>query len=116
VYGYAGPPIVSGPTAGGPPVATTPSSGDLNYTPADAAMIRIRVPNVRARVTVNGRAISPIGNVRYYVTPTLSPGQTYTYTVKASWARDGRTITRQRKVKAVRGRTVVADLTQPASR
>jgi len=117
IYGYPGYPgyaYASPPTVSGGNLSTVPSSADLNYTPADAAMLRIRVPAVRARVTVNGRAISPIGNVRYYVTPTLSPGQTYSYTVRASWTRDGRTVTRQRTVRAQRGRTVVVDFTAPA--
>jgi uncharacterized protein (TIGR03000 family) len=92
------------------------TSSDLNYTPPDAGMLRIRAPDVRARITVNDRPISNIGDIRYYVTPLLQEGQPYRYTVRAVWERDGQITSIEREVYAVRGQTTEVDLTAPAAR
>jgi len=108
-YGYGSATLSRGDYSS---AATT--SRNLNYTPADAGMLRISVPDVHARVTVNDRPISPVGAVRYYVTPTLQSGQSSSYKVRAVWKRDGRTISIDKTVDAVRGQTTEVDFVSPS--
>jgi uncharacterized protein (TIGR03000 family) len=61
-------------------------AGDVKVAPADAAVIRLRVPDQFATVSFNGQSVSSIGRTRTYVTPNLASGNVRSYEIKATWS------------------------------
>jgi uncharacterized protein (TIGR03000 family) len=57
-----------------------------------------------------------MGTTRYFVTPELQPGKTYTSTVTATTTRGGASSTLERTMKVTRGHTTVVDFTRPAAK
>jgi uncharacterized protein (TIGR03000 family) len=73
------------------------------WVPADAALWFDGVPSEQT------------GARRGFVTPPLTPGQDYTYQVRARWTEDGRTVNRTKTIHVrANGRTEV-DMTRPDS-
>jgi uncharacterized protein (TIGR03000 family) len=68
------------------------------YSPPsnDRLSLRILVPAPDARVLVDNTLTDRQGTDRYFVSPPLTPGQQYTYTIRASWMQNGREVTRQK--------------------
>lgn len=64
-------------------------------------ILDVRVPSA-AQVWVNGELTTQTGSERHYTTNDLTPGRTYTYSIKARWMADGKPVEYERKVK-VRG-------------
>jgi uncharacterized protein (TIGR03000 family) len=87
-----------------------PTAGDP-VAPADAGFIRLQVPDKLAEVTFNGESVSSIGTTREYVTPVLQAGQTYRYTITATWGRGDQQTTMERTIDIARGETRTVDFT-----
>lgn len=68
--------------------------GEAGSSPAQ---ITVRLP-ADARLTVHGVACPLTSDMRTFDTPSLPPGQTYYYLLKAEVVRDGRTIAQTRRV------------------
>jgi uncharacterized protein (TIGR03000 family) len=59
-----------------------------------------------ARLFVNGVACPLTSERRSFLSPQLQPGQEYTYTLRAELQRNGRTLTRTRRVRVAADREV----------
>jgi uncharacterized protein (TIGR03000 family) len=87
------------------PVNTNPPSPPPQQTNSDApptdnrAHISIELPTYVTDVWVDDEKMeSKIALERLFVTPTLEPGHTYTYTIKVRFVRRGENVTEQRVV------------------
>ena len=77
---------------------TTPSYDDSLPAPTSApAHINVSVP-ADAQIWVNGQKVDSTGTTRSLTTPALSPGNQYTYDVKATWNDNGKPMTQTRQV------------------
>jgi uncharacterized protein (TIGR03000 family) len=77
--------------------------------PADnSAMVAVRVP-ANAEVFFDDFKTSQTGEVRYFNTPPLTPGQVYTYHIRANWMQDGQPVTQTRAVKVEGGKRSAVD-------
>jgi uncharacterized protein (TIGR03000 family) len=75
------------------------------------AQIVVSVP-ADASVTVDGKATVSTSTVRTFETPTLTSDKTYSYTFKAEFSREGKTVTVSKKVTVKAGKIVNLDLNQ----
>jgi uncharacterized protein (TIGR03000 family) len=87
-------------------------AGDVPVAPADAAVIRLRVPDQFATVSFNGQSVSSIGTKRTFVSPNGGPGKNWTYEIRATWTAGNRQMTREKVVEVRAGQISTADLTQ----
>lgn len=97
------------------PVMTTQSS---LYPPSssvaeNAARVRVRVP-ANATVWFEGDQTRQTGPERDFVSPPLSPGQTYTYDIRARWTDNGQPVEQTRTIRVRAGETSTVDFTSPA--
>jgi uncharacterized protein (TIGR03000 family) len=84
-------------------------SGALKVPPADAAVIRLLLPDRFGEVWFDGVETESVGTTRYYVTPELPHDKSLRYVVKAKFRRGGETVTEERTVKVSPGKTAVVD-------
>lgn len=89
-------------------------TGPLKTPPPGTGLLRVRVPEVWAKVTINGQDTATSGLTRYFVTPRLEDGRPRTYTVSASWISQGRAHREQQVVQIQPGQTRAIDLTRVA--
>lgn len=82
--------------------------------PTRKAFIRVFVPDDRAKVAFNDHETTSTGGSRLFETPPLTFGQTYTYTVKATWNIYGRPVTQERRVVVIPGQYAMANFMVPA--
>jgi uncharacterized protein (TIGR03000 family) len=82
----------------------TPPKESLQ-TAKQSAILAVSVPE-EARVYVNGIATQTPGHQRRYVSRGLVPGFPYTYTVRAEYPQQGRTVSETRTVQLRAGQTV----------
>jgi uncharacterized protein (TIGR03000 family) len=87
-------------------------AGDVRVAPADAAVIRLRVPDQFATVFFNGQSVSSIGTKRTFVSPNGEPGKSWTYEIRATWTAGNRQMTREKVVEARAGQISTADFTR----
>jgi uncharacterized protein (TIGR03000 family) len=80
---------------------------------SDQVALSIRVPS-NAEVTVNGEKMTATGTTRQYTSSGLTAGQTYKYTVKATWNENGKQMSKERMVEAQPGQRTTVDLTPAA--
>jgi uncharacterized protein (TIGR03000 family) len=85
-----------------PPVDTTDYVAPAAYnvepaTPDNEAHITLNVP-ANAEVWFDGDKTSQTGPTREFVSPPLTPGQTYTYVVRARWTENGRPVDQTREL------------------
>jgi uncharacterized protein (TIGR03000 family) len=88
-------------------------AADTRQPPANTAGVEITVmPN--AEIWFDGTKTSQVGAVRKFRTPTLEPGGTYTYTIRARWMQNGEVqdVTRDLRVQA--NKQAYLDFTVPA--
>jgi uncharacterized protein (TIGR03000 family) len=100
---YSGPAYLDAPwyAAAYPPAAPVPvSDGSVS--------VAVGVPP-DAQVTVQGVPVAGSGTLRRFRSPPLEPGQEYTYTITAEWAKDGVPVTRTRQVGVRAGQQVVVN-------
>jgi uncharacterized protein (TIGR03000 family) len=87
-------------------------AGDVKVAPADAAVIRLRVPRRFAAVSFNGQSVSSIGTTRTYVTPKLEGGKSSSYEIKVTWSTGNGQKTMEKVVAARPGQISTADFTR----
>ena len=120
---YYTPPVVdySAPSYYVTPSASTtvvvpdmpPSTDD--YAPAsadDRAHVEVMVPSPDAQVLFDGHQTRQTGTDRQFVSPPLTPGQTYHYTVEARWDEGGRMVDQTRTVTVTAGQAATVDFTR----
>ncbi len=73
------------------------------------AVIRVRLPAADAKVWFEGEGTLQTGKEREFVSPRLEAGATHTYTVKASWFKEGKEITREKQVSVRPGAETVVE-------
>jgi uncharacterized protein (TIGR03000 family) len=76
---------------------------------AQAARVRVIVPDPQARVYFDGVLTTQTGTERSFHTPTLTFGQNYQYNVRAAWTQNGQDVVRNKTVSIVPGGTTVVD-------
>jgi uncharacterized protein (TIGR03000 family) len=78
---------------------------------AQPAILIVQMPAADARLEVEGMLTRQSGPVRRFVSPSLEPGKTYSYTLTAFWKPNNYTdITRTRKVSVQAGKETKVDL------
>jgi len=77
------------------------------------ARIQVVLPDAAGQVRIDGRQTSSTGTTRYFDSPPLEPGKLFSYTVSATFQRDGKEVTEERKVPVAAGGTQVVDFTRP---
>jgi len=60
------------------------------------AYVHIRVSPPHAEISFDGVKTMQIGSSRVFVTPALEAGKHYTYTLRATWNQDGKTVSQER--------------------
>jgi uncharacterized protein (TIGR03000 family) len=95
-YGYGnGTPTYLYPNA---PVTIDTRASAYYAPPTDnSAMIHLRVPD-NATVWVDGDRTQQTGSDRNFSTPSLTPGKTFEYQIKARWMEDGKPVEKTRTV------------------
>jgi uncharacterized protein (TIGR03000 family) len=105
------------------PVTTVTPQGNQFYYPSDtanpasatdsnAALVEVVLPSPTAEVWFGDHKTSQLGAKRHFSTPPLTPGQNYTYQIRASWTVDGQPVTQTRTVSVTTGKTTVVNFTQ----
>jgi uncharacterized protein (TIGR03000 family) len=129
-YGYVG----SGPTYGGgyygsggdeapsypddytsvtPPAASYQSFyPSATAQPDNRAFITANVP-ADAQLWFDGKATTSTGPVREFHSPSLTPGQWFTYEVRASWNDNGHEVTQTQQVEVTAGAHINVDFPLP---
>jgi uncharacterized protein (TIGR03000 family) len=82
--------------------------------PSNAATVVVTVPT-DAKVTIDGEATASTSAVRTFVSPSLTPGKKYSYTVKAEFQKDGQPVVVSKKVLVEANRTSRIDLRDTAT-
>jgi len=83
-------------------------------TPA-VSRVQVVVPVADARVWVDGKETTTQGTVRSFESPPLAPGRTSTYTIRASWLKEGQKVERDRQVHVSAGSLHIVDFTREES-
>ncbi|OAI53170.1 hypothetical protein AYO44_16255 [Planctomycetaceae bacterium SCGC AG-212-F19] len=81
--------------------------------PDNKAIVVVRVP-ANATLAIGDVATTQTGTERSFISPSLTPGKTYIYVLKASWTEGGQTKTTSREVAVRAGQRTEVDLTIPA--
>lgn len=76
---------------------------------AAPASLFVTLP-AEAKLTIDGDATTSVSTERVFVSPTLEAGKTYTYTLQAEFARDGKAVVVSKDVKVSAGATVNVSL------
>jgi uncharacterized protein (TIGR03000 family) len=87
------------------PYGASASANVLPQISGNNAVVYVHVPEVLADVDFDGVKTISTGKDRVFTTPELTPGQTYTYAVTASWTQGGVPRTETRTVKVQAGQT-----------
>lgn len=108
-YGAAFPPV-SGLTPAGPTASPvgglTPDAPGLAPAPAT---LEVHLP-AHAELWIQGRKMSQSGTERRFESPSLEPGSSYVYNVRARWTAHGQAITREQPVMVRAGEVTVMTL------
>jgi uncharacterized protein (TIGR03000 family) len=89
-----------------------PSGAAASGTAANTAMVQVILPSPDAQVWFNDSKTTQIGTMRHYATPPLTPGQSYTYTIRASWMANGQPVTQTHEIHVQAGQPAVVNFTQ----
>ena len=97
--------------------AVIPSTGYQSFYPPmmttqsdNTATIEVRVPP-DAELWFDGTKTNQRGPVRYFTTPPLTPGQTFTYEIRASGMANGNPMDQTRQVQVQAGKRTTVDFT-----
>jgi uncharacterized protein (TIGR03000 family) len=74
-----------------------------------AVTVQVRVPAARAEVWFSGSKTAQTGTVREFVSPPLTPGDAYTYEIRARWVGPDGLIDQTRQVSVRPGQRLVVD-------
>jgi uncharacterized protein (TIGR03000 family) len=80
---------------------------------ANTAMIGVKVP-ADAQVWIEGSKTTQTGTDRRFESPSLTPGKTYSYDIRARWMGDSGEVTRTKHVTFHAGDRVTVDFTREA--
>lgn len=72
---------------------------------ADKVRMLIIVPTPDVELTINGQATTQQGTDRLFDSPSMEPGKTYVYSLRATWSKDGHQITRKKDIDVETGKT-----------
>jgi uncharacterized protein (TIGR03000 family) len=89
-----------------------PPEQPLPATNPNSASLTVRVPD-DAEIWFDDTKMTLTGPVREYVTPPLTPGQDYSYMIRARWSADSRVFDQAHKVGFRPGQTVLVDFLTP---
>ena len=99
-------------------VGDTPSSvplphptGPVTTVPANEALIRLLIPDQFGQVWFDGVQTTSIDTTRYYITSALPGNQSLRYDVRATFKRNGQTVSEERVGGVAPGQTTVVDFT-----
>ncbi len=79
------------------------------------ARIWLRVPR-NAQVWFNGQSTTLTGRHRRFLSPTLLPGKSYSYSIRVRWMKEGKAVEEERNVEFRAGESVPIDFTRPDDR
>jgi uncharacterized protein (TIGR03000 family) len=91
------------------------------YPGTNQVLLHVSLPDPNAQVWIDDHATQQRGRERDYLSPSLDPNRSYSYTVRARWTENGQEVTREKTVTFQPGRTVTVnfttggDTTKPAS-
>jgi uncharacterized protein (TIGR03000 family) len=92
-------------------IPTPQPAAKTSPAPEQPAYVRVLLPSEKDKLTIEGQPTQQKGKSRLYVSPPLALDKNYTYTVEATWAKNGYTdVIRTRKVPVRAGQTVEVDL------
>jgi uncharacterized protein (TIGR03000 family) len=80
--------------------------------PDGTAAVGVHVPP-DAEILFNGNPTKQKGEFREFVTPTLTPGQTFQYDIRARWKENGQDVDETRTVTVQANKRSVVDFAQP---
>jgi uncharacterized protein (TIGR03000 family) len=80
---------------------------------ANAALVDVKVP-ADAQIWFNDARTRQTGTNRQFESPSLTPGKTYTYDIRARWMGDDGEVTRTKQVTVRAGARVAVDFTKEA--
>jgi len=84
--------------------------------PANAARVTVLLPSADAQVFVQGQPMTSAGATREFVSPSLTPGESYTYEIRAVWNQGGQQVDQTRSVRVRANEVSTADFrTAPAN-
>jgi uncharacterized protein (TIGR03000 family) len=102
-----------GPTPSGDMYYSGTSGGTPMPAPAEkVAHIEVIVPDDAAKVWCNGYLWQGKGSTRYFNSPELTPGTTFSYTIRVAWNQAGQSQAKDRVVYVTAGAQLVVDFTQ----
>ena len=94
-------------------VTPEPNIAQASFTqPDDRAHLEVRVPAMDAQVLFDGDPTRQQGMDRMFVSPPLTPGKSFTYSIEARWMENGRMVTQSRSVPVSAGQTATVDFTR----
>src|SRR5262249_11715845 len=89
------------------------AGGQAKKTAAKPAYLRVKLPDDKTELLVDGKPTKQEGKTRVFVTPPLEPGKTFTYTLTARWeGKGGAETVRTRRVSVQAGKVIDVDLTK----
>lgn len=90
-----------------PQVTTSPQIVQSGYQTTDnnttVANVRVVVPTPTAQVWISNSLMSGEGTERFFKSPDLESGKTFTYRIKAKWMADGQSMEKTREVEVRAG-------------
>jgi len=90
-----------------------------SFAPDNSSQIvlHVKVPDAKANVWVENALMSMQGVERSFISPPMTRGNTYTYTVRASWMESGKEVSKEKKIDVQPGQeyTVSFEANQPES-
>jgi uncharacterized protein (TIGR03000 family) len=99
---------------------TPPVAGYQSYYPSAAvvpntttAHVMVRVP-AGAELWFNGAKMKSTGSIRTFESPSLQPGNAYTYSAKARWMENGREVIQTRRIDVSAGARIRVSFPLPS--
>jgi uncharacterized protein (TIGR03000 family) len=105
---YAYPPATTG-------TSTVTQSLYRPAMPPNAARLTVLLPAADAQVWIQGTQMTETGAMREFVSPSLTPGENFTYEVRAVWNQGGQQMDQTRSVRVRANEASVADFRVPAA-
>ncbi len=107
------------PTPPAPGAEPAPTGGNTTYHPTygperTSALLSVKVP-ADAKVFVNDRPTTSVGNDREYISRDLTAGAVYNYDVRAEFVRDGRPVSETKSVQLTAGQSANLDFNAAAT-
>jgi len=78
---------------------------------SNAATVVVTLP-ADAKLTIDGNATTSTSSTRTFETPALDAGKTYSYTLEATYQKDGKAVVVNKKITIEAGKTTNVDLNQ----